>query len=67
MFGYVCFEKFEVAVSVLTSVLYDLMFEGCADDFHCTNQGHSPVIDRVDDAKEMHNTRKAFSLLGEGL
>ncbi|XP_067446055.1 unconventional myosin-Va-like isoform X1 [Thunnus thynnus] len=37
---------------------------GCADDFHCTNQGHSPVIDRVDDAKEMHNTRKAFSLLG---
>ncbi|CAK6961537.1 unconventional myosin-Va-like [Scomber scombrus] len=37
---------------------------GCADDFHFTNQGHSPVIDRVDDAKEMHNTRRAFSLLG---
>ncbi|XP_018521855.1 unconventional myosin-Va [Lates calcarifer] len=37
---------------------------GCADDFHCTNQGQSPVIDGVDDAKEMCNTRKAFSLLG---
>ncbi|KAM7414758.1 hypothetical protein PAMA_019528 [Pampus argenteus] len=37
---------------------------GCADDFHFTNQGHSPVIDNVDDAKEMHSTRKAFSLLG---
>lgn len=41
------------------------MFEGCADDFHCTNQGQSPVIDGVDDAKEMHNTRRALSLLGE--
>nr|XP_020479837.1 unconventional myosin-Va-like [Monopterus albus] len=39
---------------------------GCADDFHCTNQGQSPVIDRVDDAKEMRNTRRAFSLLGIG-
>uniref|UniRef100_A0A672I9K8 Myosin VAb n=1 Tax=Salarias fasciatus TaxID=181472 RepID=A0A672I9K8_SALFA len=38
---------------------------GCAEDFHCTNQGQSPVIDGVDDAKEMCNTRKAFSLLGE--
>ncbi|XP_042351953.1 unconventional myosin-Va-like [Plectropomus leopardus] len=37
---------------------------GCADDFHCTNQGQSPVIDGVDDAKEMCNTRRAFSLLG---
>ncbi|XP_069384282.1 unconventional myosin-Va-like isoform X1 [Paralichthys olivaceus] len=37
---------------------------GCADDFHCTNQGRSPVIDGVDDAKEMCNTRTAFSLLG---
>ncbi|XP_028306726.1 unconventional myosin-Va-like isoform X2 [Gouania willdenowi] len=36
----------------------------CAEDFHYTNQGHSPVIDGVDDAKEMYNTRKAFSLLG---
>uniref|UniRef100_A0A3P8U7W6 Myosin VAb n=1 Tax=Amphiprion percula TaxID=161767 RepID=A0A3P8U7W6_AMPPE len=39
---------------------------GCADDFHCTNQGQSPVIDGVDDAKEMCNTRRAFSLLGIG-
>nr|XP_033490156.1 unconventional myosin-Va-like [Epinephelus lanceolatus] len=39
---------------------------GCADDFHCTNQGQSPVIDGVDDAKDMCNTRRAFSLLGIG-
>ncbi|XP_073327527.1 unconventional myosin-Va-like [Pagrus major] len=39
---------------------------GCADDFHCTNQGQSPIIDGVDDAKELCNTRKAFSLLGIG-
>ncbi|XP_054476704.1 unconventional myosin-Va-like [Anoplopoma fimbria] len=39
---------------------------GCADDFHCTNQGQSPVIDGVDDAKEMCNTRRAFSMLGIG-
>uniref|UniRef100_A0A3Q4HGI0 Unconventional myosin-Va-like n=1 Tax=Neolamprologus brichardi TaxID=32507 RepID=A0A3Q4HGI0_NEOBR len=38
----------------------------CADDFHCTNQGQSPVIDGVDDAKEMCNTRRSFSLLGIG-
>ncbi|XP_068578522.1 unconventional myosin-Va-like [Cebidichthys violaceus] len=37
---------------------------GCADDFHFTNQGQSPVIDGVDDAKEMCNTRRAFSMLG---
>uniref|UniRef100_A0A4W5MHJ1 Myosin VAb n=1 Tax=Hucho hucho TaxID=62062 RepID=A0A4W5MHJ1_9TELE len=37
---------------------------GSADDFHCTNQGGSPVIEGVDDAKEMCSTRKAFSLLG---
>ncbi|TKS73569.1 Unconventional myosin-Va [Collichthys lucidus] len=37
---------------------------GSADDFHCTNQGQSPVIDGVDDAKEMCSTRSAFSLLG---
>ena len=41
------------------------MFKGCADDFHCTYQGQSPVIDGVDDAKEMNDTRKAFSLLGK--
>ncbi|CAN9499418.1 unnamed protein product [Ophioblennius macclurei] len=39
---------------------------GCAEDFHYTNQGQSPVIDGVDDAKEMCSTRKAFSLLGVG-
>lgn len=41
------------------------MFEGCTDDFHYANQGQSPVIDGVDDAKDMCNTRRAFSLLGE--
>ncbi|XP_041853636.1 unconventional myosin-Va-like [Melanotaenia boesemani] len=39
---------------------------GCADDFHCTNQGQSPVISGVNDAKEMRCTRRAFSLLGVG-
>ncbi|XP_075998485.1 unconventional myosin-Va-like [Genypterus blacodes] len=39
---------------------------GCADDFHCTNQGQSPVIDGVNDAAHMCGTRKAFSLLGIG-
>ncbi|XP_030586984.1 unconventional myosin-Va-like [Archocentrus centrarchus] len=39
---------------------------GCADDFHCTNQGQSPVIHGVNDAKEMCNTRRSFSLLGIG-
>ncbi|KAM9375860.1 unconventional myosin-Va-like isoform 2-T2 [Pholidichthys leucotaenia] len=39
---------------------------GCADDFSCTNQGQSCVIDGVDDAKEMCNTKRSFSLLGIG-
>nr|XP_040017636.1 unconventional myosin-Va-like [Gasterosteus aculeatus aculeatus] len=39
---------------------------GCADDFHYTNQGQSPVIAGVDDAKDMCNTRRAFSMLGIG-
>ncbi|XP_011474322.1 unconventional myosin-Va [Oryzias latipes] len=37
---------------------------GCADDFHCTKQGQSPIIDGVNDAKELCSTRRAFSLLG---
>ncbi|KAM3609650.1 uncharacterized protein V6R79_018209 [Siganus canaliculatus] len=37
---------------------------GCADDFHFTNQGQSLFIEGVDDAEEMHSTRRAFSLLG---
>ncbi|KAM9807603.1 unconventional myosin-Va-like [Neosynchiropus ocellatus] len=39
---------------------------GCAEDFLYTNQGQSPVIDAVDDAEEMRNTRAAFELLGIG-
>ncbi|XP_049577986.1 unconventional myosin-Va isoform X1 [Syngnathus scovelli] len=39
---------------------------GDADDFHYTNQGHNPVIDGVDDVKDLGNTRRAFSLLGIG-
>ncbi|XP_019712516.1 unconventional myosin-Va-like [Hippocampus comes] len=39
---------------------------GDADDFHYTNQGHYPVIDGVDDGKDMCSTRRAFSLLGIG-
>ncbi|XP_054632722.1 unconventional myosin-Va-like isoform X2 [Dunckerocampus dactyliophorus] len=37
---------------------------GGADDFHCTNQGQNPVIDGIDDTKEMCNTRRALTLLG---
>uniref|UniRef100_A0A674GG78 Myosin VA n=1 Tax=Taeniopygia guttata TaxID=59729 RepID=A0A674GG78_TAEGU len=35
-----------------------------ANYFHYTKQGGSPVIDGVDDAKEMVNTRQACTLLG---
>ncbi|XP_066541823.1 unconventional myosin-Va [Hoplias malabaricus] len=35
-----------------------------AGDFHYTKQGRNPVIDGVDDAKEMSTTRNAFILLG---
>ncbi|RXN25214.1 unconventional myosin-Va [Labeo rohita] len=37
---------------------------GKADGFHYTKQGRNPVIDGVDDAKEMSTTRNAFTLLG---
>uniref|UniRef100_A0A8U7NTU3 Unconventional myosin-Va n=1 Tax=Corvus moneduloides TaxID=1196302 RepID=A0A8U7NTU3_CORMO len=37
---------------------------GIANYFHYTKQGGSPVIDGVDDAKEMVNTRQACTLLG---
>ncbi|KAL2088781.1 hypothetical protein ACEWY4_015680 [Coilia grayii] len=37
---------------------------GGANDFHYTKQGRNPVIDGIDDAKEMSNTRQAFTLLG---
>ncbi|XP_061679061.1 unconventional myosin-Va-like [Syngnathoides biaculeatus] len=39
---------------------------GDANDFHYINQGHNPVIDGVDDAKAMCNTRRSFSQLGIG-
>ncbi|XP_036590039.1 unconventional myosin-Va isoform X1 [Trichosurus vulpecula] len=37
---------------------------GNADYFHYTKQGGSPVIDGIDDAKEMVHTRQACTLLG---
>ncbi|XP_026539899.1 unconventional myosin-Va isoform X1 [Notechis scutatus] len=37
---------------------------GNAGYFHYTKQGRSPVIDGIDDAKEMLNTRRACTLLG---
>ncbi|XP_051979039.1 unconventional myosin-Va isoform X1 [Xyrauchen texanus] len=37
---------------------------GSADDFPYTNQGRSPLIEGVNDLREMQATRKAFSLLG---
>lgn len=37
---------------------------GNANNFHYTKQGGSPVIEGVDDAKEMAHTRQACTLLG---
>uniref|UniRef100_H3D867 Myosin VAb n=1 Tax=Tetraodon nigroviridis TaxID=99883 RepID=H3D867_TETNG len=37
---------------------------GCVDDFHCANQGQSPLLNRVDDAKELCKSRRALALLG---
>ncbi|XP_072004305.1 unconventional myosin-Va isoform X4 [Engystomops pustulosus] len=39
---------------------------GHANNFLYTKQGRSPVIDGVDDAKELKNTRQACALLGIG-
>ena len=56
-------------ICICTLTFIELCFvwwnEGSADDFHCTSHGRSPVIEGVDDAKEMHSTRKALSLLGK--
>lgn len=41
------------------------MFQGCVDDFRCANQGQSPLVNSVDDARELYKTRRALSLLGE--
>uniref|UniRef100_A0A5F8HKG0 Myosin VA n=1 Tax=Monodelphis domestica TaxID=13616 RepID=A0A5F8HKG0_MONDO len=37
---------------------------GNADFFHYTKQGGSPIIEGIDDAKEMMHTRQACTLLG---
>lgn len=37
---------------------------GSANEFLYTRQGRSPVIDGVDDTKELSATRQAFTLLG---
>ncbi|XP_069838817.1 unconventional myosin-Va isoform X2 [Dendropsophus ebraccatus] len=39
---------------------------GNANSFLYTKQGRSPVIDGIDDAKELRNTRQACALLGIG-
>lgn len=40
------------------------IFVGSANSFHYTKQGRSQVIDGIDDAKELRNTRQACALLG---
>lgn len=40
------------------------LIAGDANNFHYTKQGGSPVIEGVDDAKEMAQTRQACTLLG---
>lgn len=44
---------------------YLLMLQGCIDAFHCANQGQSPLLNTVDDAKEFCKSRRALALLGE--
>ncbi|XP_063782172.1 unconventional myosin-Va isoform X2 [Pseudophryne corroboree] len=45
---------------------FSMLKLGNASSFHYTMQGRSPVIDGVDDAKELRNTRQACALLGIG-
>ncbi|XP_018431572.1 PREDICTED: unconventional myosin-Va isoform X3 [Nanorana parkeri] len=45
---------------------FNILKLGSANSFHYTKQGRSPVIDGVDDAKELRNTRHACALLGIG-
>lgn len=45
-------------------IYFFIIITGNANYFHYTKQGGSPVIDGVDDAKEMMNTRQACTLLG---
>lgn len=40
------------------------LHSGGANQFLYTRQGRSPVIDGVDDTKELGTTRQAFALLG---
>lgn len=49
---------YEALVSLLS------LGSGGANEFLYTRQGRSPVIDGVDDTKELSNTRQAFALLG---
>lgn len=45
-------------------ILPPFLHSGSANDFLYTRQGRSPVIDGVDDTKELCTTRNAFTLLG---
>ncbi|XP_068131564.1 unconventional myosin-Va isoform X3 [Hyperolius riggenbachi] len=45
---------------------FSILRLGSANSFHYTKQGRSPVIDGVDDARELGNTRRACALLGIG-
>lgn len=51
-------------LSLLYTCSLNVVHSGSANDFLYTSRGRSPVIDGVDDTKELSNTRNAFSLLG---
>uniref|UniRef100_A0A667WL96 Myosin VA n=1 Tax=Myripristis murdjan TaxID=586833 RepID=A0A667WL96_9TELE len=58
-------EKSRVVFQHVSSFLHLLRLpSGSANDFLYTRQGRSPVIDGVDDTKELCTTRNAFTLLG---
>lgn len=66
VFVLICVKEPRIDDSSLSHSLYNLLclYSGRANEFLYTRQGRSPVIDGVDDTKELSTTRQAFALLG---
>lgn len=67
----VLLQKVDIGIQVSdfseTVKLFFSLNAGNANNFHYTSQGGSPVIEGVDDAKEMAHTRQACTLLGNDI